>query len=159
MINLKFNNDSSPIKNKSIFLAGPTLRNNENRKIKSWRDDAVNIFKENKYTDTLIIPEFENGIPDDWSWESQIQWETKYLNECTVIMFWIPRDIETLPGFTTNVEFGQWFMSKKIVCGGPYLAPKNRYLEYKAINEAKVKWNYSLKECIDEAISRINNHR
>jgi 8-oxo-dGTP pyrophosphatase MutT (NUDIX family) len=37
-----------------------------------------------------------------------------------------------MPAFTTNVEFGWWFQSGKIVFGAPPEAPKNRYLVQKA---------------------------
>jgi hypothetical protein len=45
-------------------------------------------------------------------------------------VFWIPRDLVWLPGFTTNVEFGRYIGSGKCVYGRPDSAPKNRYLDW-----------------------------
>ena len=35
-----------------------------------------------------------------------------------------------MPGFSTNVEFGYWMHSKKVIYGRPYGAPKTRYLDW-----------------------------
>jgi hypothetical protein len=46
-------------------------------------------------------------------------------------MYWIPRDLRTLPGFTTNVEFGLDVTTGRAVRGCPPDCPnpeRNRYL-------------------------------
>jgi hypothetical protein len=46
-------------------------------------------------------------------------------------LFWIPRDLRTLPGFTTNVEFGLDVTTGRAVLGCPPDCPnpeRNRYL-------------------------------
>ena len=56
---------------KSCFLAGPTPRD---KGVKSWRSDAIEIFKELNFTGSLYIPEFPeklllrklNGIKKLW---------------------------------------------------------------------------------------------
>ena len=46
-----------------------------------------------------------------------------------MVVFWVPRDLDTMPGFTTNVEFGLSVASgKHIVLGYPEGAPKMSYL-------------------------------
>ena len=40
--------------------------------------------------------------------------------------------MKTLPGLTTNVEFGAWVGSGKVVFGAPEGAPHVRYLEHYA---------------------------
>ena len=45
-------------------------------------------------------------------------------------MFWVPRDPTTLPGFTTNVEFGRYVGSGRCVYGRPDRAPHTRYLDW-----------------------------
>ena len=47
-------------------------------------------------------------------------------------MAWVPRDRETLPGLTTNAEWGVWQDSGKIVFGAPKGAWKTRYLRHYA---------------------------
>ena len=47
------------------------------------------------------------------------------------ILFWVPRDLRTLPGFTTNVEFGLDVTTGRAVLGCPPDCPdpeRNRYL-------------------------------
>jgi hypothetical protein len=110
----------------SIFLAGPTLRESHQH-LRSWRLDAVDLFQSMKFTGSLFLPE-----PFAKVYNTQVEWEEKYLNLATVILFWIPRDLTTLPGFTTNVEFGEWMKSGKVGLGYPPEAKKMRYLESKA---------------------------
>ena len=54
--------------------------------------------------------------------------EERCLHLSDVILFWIPRDLDTLPGFTTNIEWGVWHASGRCVLGAPPNAPKLRYL-------------------------------
>lgn len=44
--------------------------------------------------------------------------------------FWMPRHLETLPGFTSNVEFGRYVGSGRVVYGRPEGAPHTRYLDW-----------------------------
>jgi len=53
-----------------------------------------------------------------------------YLTDAKCIMFWIPRELYVLPGFTTNIEFGRWCTSGKIVVGWLPGSPKMRYIDY-----------------------------
>ena len=110
----------------TIFLAGPTLRNNI-RDFTPWREDTIKLFSEKKFKGTLFIPE-----PFQGDYEIQIRWEEYYLEKCNCIMFWVPRNMQTLPGLTTNIEFGEWMKSNKVVLGFPKEAEHIRYLEYKA---------------------------
>lgn len=109
---------------KSVFLAGPTPRSKD---VPSWRPEAIKIFKNADFDGTLFVPE-----PPDQEWHidynDQIAWETKCLNIADIVMFWVPRDLNTMIGLTTNVEFGQWLSSTKAVFGAPVDAPKNDYL-------------------------------
>lgn len=109
---------------KKIFLAGPTLREDS---VASWRIEALRILEELGYYGHVFVPEPENGI---WQrdYYGQIEWEKKGLSMADCVIFWIPRDIEILPGFTTNVEFGMYAGSGKIVLGAPKDAPKMKYL-------------------------------
>jgi hypothetical protein len=114
--------------NHSIFLAGPTPRNKD---VKSWRSDALKILLEAGYNGVVYIPEPESGVWSD-NYNHQIEWEWEALNKAVCVLFWVPREIKTMPAFTTNVEFGMFYDSGKIVLGYPIGAPKMKYLDYHA---------------------------
>lgn len=135
---------------KSIFLAGPTPRDKE---VPSWRPEAIKILEEMGYDGVVFSPEPKNkNFTKDY--DAQIEWETEGLNRADCILFWIPRDLETMPAFTTNFEFGEWHKSGKVVLGFPKDAPKNRYLESR-FNDLELKATYTLKDTIKNAIEMI----
>jgi 8-oxo-dGTP pyrophosphatase MutT (NUDIX family)/nucleoside 2-deoxyribosyltransferase len=133
---------------KSIFLAGPTPRD-EN--IQSWRTEALDILQKLNYDGVVFVPE-----PRDSKWEKeydkQVDWERKCLDAADCIVFWIPRDLETMPAFTTNVEFGLYLSSGKIVAGAPKDAPKNTYLQYTA-SKSDIAWKETLEDTLKETIN------
>ena len=112
---------------RSVFLAGPTLRGDDKNKYPNWRNDAVQYFQDAKFDGALYIPE-----PMKSDYGAQIDWEVYHLERATAILFWVPRSTDVLPGFTTNIEFGEWMRSGKIVLGCPPDAEKMRYLIYRA---------------------------
>lgn len=109
---------------KSIFLAGPTPRGNDTP---SWRPEAIALIEQMGFEGDILVPEQR-----DWAslrhYDDQITWEWEGLNLCTVALFWVPREIQNMPAFTTNVEFGMLAHSSKAVLGYPQDAPKMRYL-------------------------------
>lgn len=117
----------------SIFLAGPTPRRAEERP--GWRPDALALIdkfeKEHGGGDelTVFVPERLDG---DFDWESQVDWEWRHLNAATSIMFWVPRSIPHMPGFTTNVEFGRYVSVRcgEVIYGRPDKTPKTGYLDW-----------------------------
>jgi hypothetical protein len=108
----------------SVFLAGPTPRV---LSVKSWRPEFVNLLKSNKFKGSVLIPE-EREIGATYDFDKQIPWEVKHLNEANLIAFWIPRKLDTMPAFTTNIEFGEFMHSKKIAVGFPSDSVNNRYI-------------------------------
>ena len=134
----------------SIFLAGPTPRD----ATLSWRPAALDFFKLADWDGIVYVPEDESG---QWknSYDEQVEWEEKALVAATCILFWIPRDLTTMPGFTTNVEWGWWYKSGKVVLGYPKEAPKMRYLDYHA-RKHNIPISYDLNETIDNAIKLTN---
>jgi len=116
---------------KSIFLAGPSPRNNID---KSWRKEAIKIFKKNNFDGTIFIPEYRINNQESFDYIDQIEWEEEALNAADIILFWIPRDMTTFPGFTTNIEWGYWTAKKpsKLLLGSPDNTPKMAYLNYYA---------------------------
>ncbi|MDO8523326.1 MAG: nucleoside 2-deoxyribosyltransferase domain-containing protein [bacterium] len=160
-MNIVFSGEDAPRSfSKSIFLAGPTPRN---EKIKSWRPDALKIFKSLGYDGVVFVPEFRNGScakpPAEWTYEKQCNWEHKYLDMADIILFWVPRTLRTMPAFTTNVEFGLYANSGKIVLGTPKnwrKFPKNRYLNFMA-NKLSIPRYLTLEETISGALAVISN--
>ena len=137
----------------SIFLAGPTHRDRDSDISRSWRTEAINLFSIARFNGTLYIPEFDhNGKSSDWMYSRQVDWESKALTSATVILFWIPRDKDNLPGFTTNIEFGEWLNSNKIVVGFPKEAYAVKYIEERC-SRSKIQVFHTLQECVNMAIS------
>jgi calcineurin-like phosphoesterase family protein len=141
-----------PIKGKSVFLAGPSLRGDTYTR---WRAVAEEMLKEYGFDGTIISPEYV-GEKKDWSYEGQVEWETKYLNLADVILFWIPRDLRELPGFTTNIEFGEWFKTDKVILGSPTDAVKMAYLKHRAQKQYGQPWYNTLHECIGAVLDKLS---
>lgn len=136
---------------KTIFLAGPSPRDASHP---DWREEAIEILKNLNYDGHVYIPLPKSGIVSDY--EDQIKWEQSAMDRADVILFWIPRDLEKLPGFTTNVEFGQRIACRNVVVGFPKDSPKNRYLESLALSNHK-DVHYSLGKTIAAAIKMLKS--
>lgn len=149
---------------KSIFLAGPTHRINTNIVTvtsegndvpRSWREDALNLLRDINYDGVIYYPEWANNEkPDGWTYDKQVQWEVDALNAADVILFWVPRDMKALPALTTNIEFGEWMHSGKIIVGAPKDAVKMDYIESRCAME-KIPFVDSLQSCVYSATSSI----
>lgn len=108
----------------SIFLAGPTPRSSD---VESWRPEALKKLAELAFVGEIYVPEASDGRPHS-EYDAQVHWEWEALKQASVIVFWVPREIVTMPAFTTNVEFGDWVKSGKVILGAPADAPKMSYL-------------------------------
>jgi hypothetical protein len=113
--------------NISIFLAGPTPRSKE---IKSWRPEFIEELRKINFKGYVLVPEKSSGTEYDYI--NQVEWEEEGLNKSTIIVFWVPRNLDNMPGFTTNIEFGEWMKSGKCLLGYPENTPGMRYMEYKS---------------------------
>jgi len=111
---------------KTVFLAGPTLRSGHPEDMHSWRLDAVKYLEELEFDGHVFIPEAEDGNYGD-NYLDQVNWEEEALNMADLIVFWVPRDLEHLPGFTTNDEWGHWKSFGKCLFGAPKDTEKVRY--------------------------------
>ena len=139
---------------KSIFLAGPTPRSKD---VQSWRPEAIKILEELGFDGVVFNPERNNKSIEDnfrYGYAEQIEWEEKCLNLADCIIFWIPRELKTMPAFTTNDEWGRWKNSGKAVFGAPKDAEKTSYQEYYA-KKLKVPTADTLKETIENSLKMI----
>jgi len=140
---------------KSIFLAGPTPRV---QGVPSWRPEACQILESLGYDGVVMVPERK-----DWSvkfeYTDQIAWEQICLERAATIVFWVPRQLETMPAFTTNVEFGFWMgrEARKVFYGRPDNAPKNLYLDVLYEHYAQRKPLNNLPDLMREASNVVLN--
>jgi hypothetical protein len=134
----------------TIYLAGPSPRDQNTA---SWRSDALELLAKSGFTGHVFIPLPRNGVfPEDY--QVQAAWEQEAMDRSDIIIFWVPRELEKLPGFTTNVEFGQKVSGKNIVLGFPKDAPKTRFLGYLAERNFVDQAN-SLPEVIRIAVNKV----
>ncbi|MCE6957896.1 nucleoside 2-deoxyribosyltransferase domain-containing protein [Cereibacter sphaeroides] len=112
----------------TLFLAGPTPRAFPgDPAVRSWRADAIAWLERAGYHGAVLVPEPRSGWSSDY--DGQIGWECAMRERADLILFWVPRDLEALPAFTTNIEFGEDLWRGRILYGRPSNAPKNRYLD------------------------------
>lgn len=133
-----------------IMLCGPTTRDIT---VPSWRPAAFSWFDYFKFPGTLFIPEPRDGICNFTTYEEQVDWESEALEKAKVILFWIPRDLIKLPGFVSNVEFGMWAKSGKVVIGYPPNAPKMKIFKYHASKN-----NIPVASTLEETVQLAINH-
>jgi len=109
----------------SVFLAGPVPRTTE---LPSWRPAAVAAVTA-AWTGpgdlVVFVPEGPGYLPARYDHHP---WEDRWLSVVDVVLFWVPRDLRTMPGLTTNVEFGRWEGSGRLVLGAPPDAQHVGYL-------------------------------
>jgi hypothetical protein len=125
-----------PASGPSVFLAGPTPGDGDG--VASWRPAALAEAAaqwDGPAPLTVLSPESRGGARAR-HYDDQVGWETAARAAASVVMFWIPRDVRLLPGFTTNVEFGlDVGAGRQVVLGCPQDCPdpeRNRYLEWVA---------------------------
>ncbi|MFD5746511.1 nucleoside 2-deoxyribosyltransferase domain-containing protein [Streptomyces sp. NPDC127033] len=133
-LTIVFAREPIPASGPKVFLAGPTPRAVD---VESWRPSAIRDLTAQWAGDqplTVLTPESRGGRYAQ-HYDDQVGWETDARAAADAILFWIPRDLRTLPGFTTNVEFGLDVATGRAVLGCPPTCPnpeRNRYLIYVA---------------------------
>ena len=112
---------------KYIFLCGTMADVNE----QDWREFVIGKLRESGFDGVVYNPDYTN-IPQNkrLSYEDQILWEIAAMKSSAIVCFWINRKMDSHPGLTTNVEFGYWVRSSKVVYGRPQNAEKCFYLDY-----------------------------
>lgn len=153
-MHIVYSNEEPPESySKSIFLAGPTPRTPD---VKSWRPEALALLKAANYDGVVFVPEFRSGLQEDYKYPDIPAWEHRMLDMADCILFWIPRKVETMPGFTTNVEFGRYADSGKVVVGAPISAEHMPYLWFMA-DKFRMPQSHYLDKTIEKALRMIGD--
>ncbi len=134
----------------SIFLIGPTPRSTS---VLSWRPEAIKILQDIAFNGYVLVPERDNGW-DGVDYLNQIEWEYACLRRCTVKAAWVPREMETMPALTTNVEFGYWISKTpdSFYYGRPDWASHTGYLDWLYLKETGRKPAETLEDLLINAI-------
>lgn len=135
---------------RSLFLAGPTPRSKD---VKSWRADALAMLQ--SIEGHVFVPEPRDG---KWAsdYEGQIEWEAEALNQADVILFWVPREMTSMPALTTNDEWGYWKNSGKVVFGAPDDAVHVRYQQHYA-DQFKIPSSNTLLKTMQTALAKLGS--
>jgi hypothetical protein len=110
-----------------LYLAGPVPRDAADG---AWHAEAIEECRAAGFAGAIIVPRLRAGRAEDPA--GQISWEHSAMSRADALLFWIPRVLWTLPGLTTNLEWGIWHDSGKAVLGAPPDTPRMRYLRFYA---------------------------
>lgn len=145
---------------RSIFLAGPVPRETS---VPSWKPEAIKILEDRGFDETVFVPEWKDfdtrqkATDPTREYITQCNWESDAMAVSDVILFWIPRNMKTMIGLTTNHEHGEWFMSGKTVLGFPRESENNDYLHVKSLQGVSGIPHDTLEETVDAALELIGD--
>jgi 8-oxo-dGTP pyrophosphatase MutT (NUDIX family) len=134
----------------SLYLAGPTPRNAE---VCSWRPQALQLLESMAYDGVVFVPESQDGQRSG-DYDQQVEWELEAMRRSDVLLFWVPAEKDTLPAYTTRMEFGLQVHSGKVILGIPPNAFKIRYME-KLAKKYRIAAHDSLEETVEAALTKI----
>jgi nucleoside 2-deoxyribosyltransferase len=122
-MNVIYTTEKYKAEHPAIFLAGPSPRNDQTF---TWRPQALEILEKLEFQGTVYNPEQRTpGCIDFSKSEYPAAWEHEAIWNSDVLVFWVPRHMEKLPAFTTNIEFGYFLAHPdareklKIIYGRP----------------------------------------
>lgn len=104
-----------------------------------------------EFDGVIYVPEYSTSKPKE-DYINQASWEREALINATVITFWIPRSIPDMPAFTTNVEFGYWIHSGKILYGRPNESLKIKYLDWLYMTDTNKKPFNNINDLLFESV-------
>lgn len=151
-MNINYSEEKLDKTKPAIFLAGPVERKNQDL---IWRTECINLFEQYNFDGTLYVPVRRDGYVVDGN-SNVIDWEMEAMETAKVVLFWIPRQFPDLLGLTSNVEFGRYLNSGKIVYGRPQDAYMMDYLDILYEKNYNEKPCENLEELVKRAISRID---
>lgn len=141
---------------RSLFLAGPTPRVGKDGRptAPSWRPAALAYLAARGYDGVVIVPEDRAG---EWlhNYDHQVDWECEMRRAADIILFWVPRELQDMPAFTTNIEFGEDYDSGRTLYGRPPGTPKCGYLDKRYRDMTGADPHETLESLLDEALLLI----
>ncbi len=135
----------------SIFLAGPIPRD---QVTKNWKEEALKILNQLQFSGIVYIPEKKTKVVMEGN-KDEMNWEKEAMENADILVFWIPRSFPDMLGLTTNIEFGIWLKSGKIIYGRPDDSFRNEYLDVIFEEEYHEKPYRSLEELLKETVRRL----
>jgi nucleoside 2-deoxyribosyltransferase len=136
----------------SLYLAGPTPRDPT---VPSWRPEAVHLLETYAYDGVVFLPETQDGQRHG-GYDQQMAWELEAMRRADVLLFWVPAQRETLPAYTTRVEFGFQVHSGKVTLGMPRDAYETRYME-KLAQQYRLTSHHTLSETVTAALAKLGD--
>ena len=138
----------------SLFLMGPTPRSED---VESWRPRALELLKSKGYEGVVFVPEYGDCKRTE-TYDDRVEWERRHLDMADAILAWVPRQLPDMPAFTTNVEFGKYVTSGRLVYGRPSESEKNTYLDWLyGVHNPDATIPNTLEAAIDLALARIGS--
>ena len=123
--------------------------------VHSWRVDACKLIEDIGFDGVVYDPEYSTLKPRG-DYLDQVEWEREALSNASVILFWVPRVLPDMPAFTTNVEFGYWLHTGKVIYGRPDDARKIRYLDWLYKKDTNKDPYNNLDDLLRAAIDKAN---
>ena len=117
---------------RAIFLAGPSPKKPEEA-WRSWRPNALKELEASGFDGVVFVPEFLDPTRpgnESYKYDDMVKWEHNGIEMSDCVLFWVPRDLKTMPGLTTNIEFGWQLQTGKVIFGAPTKAPRMSYSRY-----------------------------
>ena len=135
---------------KSLYLAGPTPRDPT---VSSWRPQALRLLESLAYDGVVFVPESQEGqrSGDD---DQHMDWKLEAMRRADILLFWVPAEKNTLPAYTTYVEFGLQVHSGKVIFGTPRDADKTRYMA-KLAKKYRIASHDTLEETVQAALTKL----
>lgn len=100
----------------AIYLVGPVPRKTGEVR---WHLEAIAALQAYRFDGAVIVPRTLDERAIQESDERQLSWEFQAQCRADVLLFWVPRDLVDMPGLTTNLEWGMWYDTGKVVIGIP----------------------------------------
>lgn len=135
-----------------LFLGGP-IQGAEN-----WQNKVCDDLSD---INNLVITTPRRDNYDKFNLDEQISWETQYLNQSDILLFWIPKEHEIIEGRvygqTTRFEVGEWVAKchKKLVIGIDNEFPMKKYIKKRLEQDYGVEVKDTYSQVLSETKKRI----
>lgn len=136
---------------KSIYLVGPT---SGDKNIPSWRLEACKYLEEIGFDGVVYVPEISTKEKEKG--KNQERWERHAILESSIICFWIPKEIENDLYTDTDLDFGYWFSTNKVIYGTNAQTKTTRYLDWLYRLDYKKDPENNLEDLLNKSVMLAN---